>query len=135
MTFVILGDGEMQEGLVWESAMAAGHYKLDNLIAIIDRNRWQSCDSVVCTIDIDPLAEKLKSFNWDVIEIDGHDIEQILKSLSAKLYKKPLAIIANTIKGKGISFMEENNNWHQSSITKEQYNIASSELKKGKIYE
>jgi len=129
-TFVILGDGEMQEGLVWESAMTAGHYKLDNLIAIIDRNRWQSCDSVVCTIDIDPLAEKLKAFNWDVIEIDGHDIGQILESLSTKLYKKPLAIIANTIKGKGISFMEENNSWHQSSITKEQFELGVLELRK-----
>lgn len=128
-TFVILGDGEMQEGLVWEAAMTAGHYKLDNLIAIIDRNRWQSCDTVEDTIDIEPLEDKLKSFNWDVIKIDGHNIKQILKALSTKMFKKPLAIIANTIKGKGVSFMEENNTWHQCAINEKQKNLAIAEVK------
>jgi transketolase len=128
-TYVILGDGEMQEGLVWEAIMTAGHYKLDNIIAIIDRNRWQSCDSVECTINIEPLKEKLKSFNWDVIEIDGHDIKQILKALSNKMNKKPLAIVANTIKGKGVTFMEGNNKWHQSAINEKEYNLAMAELR------
>ena len=128
-TYVILGDGEMQEGLVWEAIMTAGHYKLDNITAIIDRNRWQSCDSVECTINIDPLKEKLKSFKWDVTEIDGHDVKQILKALSKKMYKKPLAIIANTIKGKGLTFMEDNNKWHQSAINEEEYNLAMAELR------
>ncbi|MCL4417871.1 MAG: transketolase [Actinobacteria bacterium] len=131
-TYVILGDGEMQEGLVWEAIMSAGHYKLDNLTAIIDKNRWQSCDSIECTIDIDPLAEKIKSFNWEFIEIDGHDIKQILEALSGGPGGKPLAIIAKTIKGKGISFMEDNNSWHQSAINKEQYDLAISELRKVK---
>ncbi|OFW51791.1 MAG: transketolase [Actinobacteria bacterium RBG_13_35_12] len=131
-TYVILGDGEMQEGLVWEAIMSAGHYKLDNLTAIVDKNRWQSCDSIECTIGIDPLAEKIKSFNWEFIEIDGHDIKQISEALSRDPSGRPLAIIAKTIKGKGISFMEENNSWHQSSINKEQYDLAISELSKVK---
>lgn len=128
-TFVILGDGEMQEGLVWEAIMAAGHYMLDNLIAIIDKNQWQGCDSIESTINIDPIKDKLRSFNWDVVEIDGHDIVQILEALSKKPSKKPLAIIANTIKGKGVSFMEGNNSWHQSAINEKQYNLAIKELR------
>ena len=129
-TFVLLGDGEMQEGLVWESIMMAGHYRLNNLIAIIDRNKWQSCDSVENTINIEPLFEKLDSFNWDIIEINGHDIKEIMQAFSKSDNKKPKAIIANTTKGKGISFMEENNMWHQYPITEENYNIAKSELEK-----
>jgi transketolase len=127
-TYVLLGDGEMQEGLVWEAAMAAGHYKLDNLVAIIDRNRWQSCGSVKSTINIEPLSDKLTSFNWKVLEINGHNIKEILTSLSTAHNGKPLAIIANTIKGKGVSFMEEDNSWHQRPITKEEYIKAISEL-------
>jgi len=128
-TYVILGDGEMQEGIIWEAFMAAGHYHLDNLTAIIDRNRYQSCGDVEHTIDIEPLRDKIKSFNWDLIEINGHNIEEILSSLSTPHPGKPIAIIANTIKGKGVSFMEEDNSWHQRPITKEQYNKAMNELK------
>ena len=133
-TYVLLGDGEMQEGLVWEAAMAAGHYRLDNLIAIIDRNRLQSCSSVKHTIDIEPLSAKLASFNWKVLEIDGHNIEEIINALSASNNDKPLVIIANTVKGKGVSFMEEDNSWHQRPITKEEYKKATTELKGSRVY-
>ena len=104
--FVLMGDGELQEGSVWEAFMHAPVRKLDNIIAIIDRNRLQ-IDG--CTEDIkslDPLGEKIKAFNWDVIEIDGHNINAIYDAIEqAKSAKKPVAIIANTIKGKGVSFM------------------------------
>ncbi len=130
-TFTILGDGEMQEGLIWESLMLAGHYNLENLIVIIDRNRLQSCDPVDCIIDIEPLSSKLTSFNWSVIEIDGHNIENIISALSSKNKGRPLAIIAHTVKGKGVSFMENNNSWHQKPITEKEYLKALSELKKG----
>jgi transketolase len=127
--YVMLGDGELQEGLIWESAMSAGHFKMDTLVAIIDRNKWQSCDLVECTIDVEPLKEKFKAFNWDIMEIDGHDVAAIVQALKKPLNKKPLAIIANTIKGKGVSFMEGNNSWHQRGITNEEYNIAIKDLK------
>ncbi|MES0341246.1 MAG: transketolase [Candidatus Humimicrobiaceae bacterium] len=130
-TYVLVGDGETQEGLIWESAMSAGHYGLDNLTLIIDRNRWQSCSAVDCTIDIEPLADKLISFGWSVNEIDGHDFSQLIKALSAREESKPKAIIAKTIKGKGISFMEEDNSWHQRPITDDEFEKAMAELKAG----
>ena len=132
-TYVLVGDGEMQEGLIWESVMAAGHFGLDNLTLIIDRNRWQSCDAVENTIDIEPLGAKLISFGWSAIEVDGHNIGQLVSILSVKASNKPLAVIANTIKGKGVSFMEEDNSWHQRPITVEEYQKAMKELKAGEI--
>ena len=128
-TYILAGDGEMQEGIIWESIMYAGHLKIDNLVLIIDRNRWQSCDSIECTLDIEPLSGKLKAFKWDVVTIDGHNVSEITQVLSKPNKAKPLAIIANTIKGKGVSFMEEDNSWHQRAITKTEYDIAISELK------
>ncbi len=131
MTYVIIGDGESQEGLVWEAAMYAPYKKLDNLVAIIDRNRFQSCaatDEILC---MDPFADKWKSFGWKVLEIDGHDIEQIDKAIAfAKENKdgKPTAIIANTIKGKGVDFMENDNSWHQQALSEAQYESAMSQL-------
>ncbi len=130
-TYVLVGDGEMQEGLIWESAMSAGHYNLDNLTLIIDRNRWQSCNAVDCTIDIEPLAEKLVSFGWSVLDIDGHDLGQLVKALSVRGHSKPTAVIAHTIKGKGVSFMEEDNSWHQRPINDKEYEKAMAELKAG----
>ncbi len=127
-TYVLLGDGEMQEGIVWESIMMAGHCNLDNLTMIIDRNGLQSCDSVECTVNIEPLFKKISSFNWDIKEINGHSHEEILDALYLNSNKKPKAIIANTVKGKGISFMEEDNSWHQRSINKKEYEKAKSEL-------
>jgi len=129
-TYVLLGDGELQEGLVWEAAMAARHYRLDNLIAIIDRNRWQSCGSVERTMNLEPLSSKWDSFGWKVLEIDGHDIKSICSSLSVAHTSKPLAIIANTVKGKGVSFMEEDNSWHQRPITRQEHEKAMSELQR-----
>ena len=132
-TYVILGDGEMQEGLIWEAVMTAGHYGVNNLVAIIDRNRFQSCDSVERTLDIEPLSDKLRSFKWEVIDIDGHDIGEILSSLTPGGESKPRAIIANTIKGKGVSFMENDNSWHQKSIDDDQYFKAIKELEEGQL--
>ena len=130
-TYVLIGDGEMQEGLIWESIMSAGHYSLNNLTLIIDRNRWQSCNAVDRTIDIEPLADKLASFGWSVLEVDGHDLRQLVKALSVKRYSKPTALIAHTTKGKGVSFMEEDNSWHQRPINDEEYEKAMAELKAG----
>jgi transketolase len=127
ITYVLLGDGEVQEGLIWEAFMAAGHYKLNNLVAVIDRNNWQSCDRIANTIDIEPLSSKLEAFNWEVMVVNGHNIEEIISSFSI-FRDKPLAIIANTIKGKGVLYMENNNSWHQRSITEEEYQEAISGL-------
>ena len=129
--YAVSGDGEMQEGNVWEALMQAPHRNLDNLIAIIDRNRLQIDGS---TEDIKPLEDlnaKLKAFNWDVLEIDGHDIKQIYEAIEkAKLNNKPTAILANTIKGKGVSFMENNAGWHGKAPNKEEYEKAMEELSK-----
>lgn len=112
--FVILGDGENDEGSIWEAALISNHFKLNNLIAIIDYNKMQSLDYVENTISLSPLEDKWKSFGWNVLLIDGHDHSQIKSAISkAKKNKtKPTVIIANTIKGKGISFMENNILWH-----------------------
>ena len=128
--FVLLGDGELQEGSVWEGFMDAAAKKLSSIVAIIDRNRLQ-IDG--CTEDIkalDNLSEKIRAFNWNVIEIDGHNIEQIYNAIElAKAADKPTAIIANTIKGKGVSFMENNAGWHGKAPKKEEFEKAMEELK------
>ena len=128
--FVLLGDGELQEGSVWEGFMHAPHRKLDNLIAIIDRNRLQIDGCTECIKSIDPLDAKLRAFNWEVIEIDGHDLNAIYNAIeTAKKNDKPTAIIANTIKGKGVSFMENNAGWHGKAPNKEDFEKAIAELK------
>ncbi len=128
-TFVMLGDGEMQEGMIWESFMFAGFKKLNNLIAIIDRNKCQNDGYVAETLEIDPLDEKIKSFNWNVIEIDGHNFEEIFEAFEqASNSDKPFAIIANTIKGKGVSFMENDPQWHGKALDEEQLKKALKEL-------
>src|SRR5579864_2641687 len=113
-TFCIMGDGEQQEGQVWEAAMEAAHYKLENLIGIVDYNRLQIDGAVAEVMNIDPLEEKYKSFGWDVVRIDGHDIDQIVDALSAKRdgTGRPLLVLAETVKGKGVSFMENVAGWH-----------------------
>jgi len=116
-TYVLLGDGELDEGQVWEALAFAAHYKLDNLTAIVDNNGFQSDDRNEAILNLQPLTDKFRSFNWNVIEINGHDFGQILKAFkSAKKTKgKPTMIIAHTIKGKGVSFMESNpQKWHGS---------------------
>jgi len=114
--YVILGDGELQEGEVWEGAMFAGHYQLDNLCAIIDYNKMQSDDLNENIMGLEPLADKWTSFNWHVIEIDGHDFRKMEDAFrEARITKaKPTVIIAHTIKGKGVSYMEGSPAWHGS---------------------
>jgi len=113
-TFCIMGDGEQQEGNIWEAAMEAGHYKLDNLIGIIDYNRLQIDGWVREVMNVDPLEDKYRSFGWEVMRINGHDMNQIVNALQKgkKGVGKPLLIIADTIKGKGVSFMEDVAGWH-----------------------
>lgn len=127
--FVLLGDGELQEGNVWEAFMQAPHRKLNNLIAIIDRNRLQIDGNTECVKPLDNLSEKIKAFNWNVIEIDGHDIHSIYSSIEeAKKADRPTAIIANTVKGKGVTFMENNAGWHGKAPAKDDYEKAMLEL-------
>lgn len=127
--FVLLGDGEMQEGSVWESLMNASNQKLDNLVVIVDKNNLQ-IDGSTCDIkSLDPLDEKLKAFGFEVYEIDGHNYEQIEQTmLEAKNSNKLCAIIANTIKGKGVSFMENAAGWHGKAPNDEQLKNALEEL-------
>ena len=129
-TYVLLGDGELQEGQVWESAMSAAHYKLDNLTAIIDYNGLQVDGKVSEIMEISPVREKWQNFNWDTIEIDGHNFNQILNALAKakESRSKPFAIIARTIKGKGVSFMENEVDWHGRSINDKELEIALKEL-------
>ena len=126
----MLGDGEIQEGNIWEAFMQAPFRKLDNLIAIIDRNRLQIDGNTENIKPLDNLPDKLKAFNWNVIEIDGHNFAEIYDAIeSAKLSDKPTAIVANTIKGKGVSFMENNPGWHGKAPNKEDYERAMCDLK------
>lgn len=126
---VYTGDGELQEGSCWEAFMQAAHRKLDNLIAIIDRNRLQIDGCTESVMALDDLNAKLKAFNWEVIEINGHDFDEIYEACEqAKKSKKPCAIIANTIKGKGCSFMENQASWHGKAPSDEQLQQALCEL-------
>ena len=129
MIYVVLGDGECNEGSVWEAAMAASNFKLDNLQVIIDNNRYQQTGSNKEIMDYYNLAEKWKSFGWDTKEIDGHDLKKLLNYFEKnKNVKRPKALIAKTIKGKGFSFSENNNDWHHSVLTKKLYEKALSEI-------
>ena len=132
--YVILGDGEMQEGQLWEAFMAAPKFKLDNLIAIVDHNGGQIDGQVHDVMDLEPLGDKLRAFNWDVQTIDGHDFAAIEKALAnaQKAGGAPHAIIAKTIKGKGVSFMEGNIAWHGSAPKKEDADKAVKEILDGR---
>lgn len=129
--YAILGDGEIQEGQVWEAAMFAGFKNLDNLVAFVDFNNLQIDGRMTDVMSTLPIDEKFKAFNWHVITIDGNDIEQIEKAYEeAKTVKgKPTCIVAKTIKGKGVSFMEDKCDWHGVAPNEEQYNTAMAELK------
>jgi len=127
--FVILGDGECNEGSVWEAAMSAANLKLDNIFVIIDKNNYQQTGQNSEIMDLKDLASKWKSFGWNVKEINGHDVDQIQKYF--KIEKEndiPNVLIANTIKGKGFSFSENNNDWHHNVLTKSFYKKAIEEL-------
>ena len=126
--YVILGDGECNEGSVWEAMMAASHFKLDNLYTFIDRNNFQQTGSNNEIMSLDNLKAKLISFGWNTIEIDGHNINEISNALNLNDKNKPTAIIANTVKGKGFSFSENNNSWHHAVLTKSTYEKALTEL-------
>lgn len=129
-TFVLTGDGELQEGSNWEAALNAGHRRLANLTVIVDRNRLQQGSRTEETAALDPLDEKWRSFGWHVEIINGHDVESIYEVLSASPEgrTKPLCVVANTIKGKGVSFMQDNVGWHHGVPTREQFEQAMREL-------
>tara|TARA_B100000787_G_scaffold112791_1_gene83981 strand:+ start:1093 stop:1902 length:810 start_codon:yes stop_codon:yes gene_type:complete len=128
-TYVILGDGECNEGSIWESILSANQFKLDNITIIIDRNNFQQTGQNSSIMDLKNLKSKFKSFGCETIEIDGHDVKKIYKTLATKNQKdKPKVIVANTIKGKGFKLFENNNNWHHSVITKTIYREILKEL-------
>lgn len=128
--YVLLGDGECNEGQVWEAAMTASKYKLDNLTVIIDRNNLQVDGYSDEVMPMEPLDGKWESFGWNVLKADGHDVVDLEKAFdSAKVFKgRPTVIIANTKKGKGVSFMEDRFEWHSGKVTDEQYKIGVSDL-------
>ena len=130
--YCICGDGELQEGQIWEAAMTSAHYKLDNLCVIVDNNNLQIDGKVNEVMGVYPIDEKFRSFGFEVINIDGHDMKQIIEALDkAKEIKgKPVAIIAKTIKGKGVSFMENVADWHGKAPKEEEYNQAMEELRR-----
>ncbi len=128
--FTLMGDGEQAEGSVWEAAMAGAHYKLDNLVAVIDRNKLQISGSTEEIMALEALEEKWRSFGWEVIAVDGHDYKQLYEALSAthRVLEKPTLVMAYTTKGKGVSFMENVTHWHHGVPTTEQLETALKEL-------
>jgi len=130
--YAILGDGELQEGQVWEASMAAAHYKLDNLTAFLDHNGLQIDGKITDVMSPEPVAGKFEAFGWNVLKVDGHDIEGIIESISkaGETKGKPTIIIADTTKGKGVSFMENQAGWHGTAPNKEQRDQAIAELSK-----
>jgi transketolase len=129
-TYVLLGDGECQEGQVWEAAMCAGNYELDTLCAIVDYNRYQLDGAVEDIQSLEPIGHKFAAFKWHVREVDGHDVGAVLGALhEAQAHRgRPTCIIAHTVKGKGVSFMEHNNEFHGKSPTPEQLDVALAQL-------
>ena len=128
--YALLGDGECDEGQVWEAAMAAAHYKLGNLTAFVDRNGIQNDRFTSEVMGLEPLAGKWRAFGWKALEIDGHDIDQVLNAIdkARKTRGRPTVIIAHTVKGKGVSFMENNPDFHGRPPNKEEYERAMKEL-------
>ena len=128
--YVLLGDGECDEGQVWEAAMAAAHYHLDNLTAIVDRNRIQNDRFTSEVMELEPLADKWRAFGWNTLEVDGHSMEELLDAFHQAQHErgKPSVIIAHTIKGKGVSFMEDNPDFHGRAPNAEELERALKEL-------
>lgn len=128
--YCLLGDGEQQEGQVWEAAMEAGHYRLDNLIAVIDCNRLQIDGWVKDVMDVEPLADKYAAFGWNVLHVDGHNVSQLVETfaMARNTVGKPVVILAQTTKGKGVSFMENQPGWHGKAPNREELNSALKEL-------
>lgn len=129
-TFVILSDGECDEGSTWEAALFAPHHRLDNLVAVVDYNKMQSLGSVEEVLDLEPLGDKWSSFRWSVREIDGHDHDEIRHAFSSVPFEpgRPSAVVAHTVKGKGVSFMEGELAWHYKAPDEEQLAVALAEL-------
>ncbi len=129
-TYVVMGDGELQEGQVWEAVMTAAHYKLDNLTAIVDFNNLQIDGNVSDVKDVSPIDKKFEAFGWNVLTVDGHDFNELLAAFEkAKSFKgKPTVIVASTVKGKGVSFMENVCDFHGKAPTKEETEKAVKEL-------
>jgi transketolase len=128
--FVLISDGECDEGSTWEAVLQAGHHKLDNLIVIVDYNKWQSFGRVKDILDLEPFADKWKSFRWSAREIDGHDFSEIARCFSKIPFTKgkPSVIIAHTVKGKGVSVLENRNEWHYRTPIDHEIEIAKKEL-------
>jgi transketolase len=128
--YCLLGDGELQEGQVWEAAMAAGHYKLDNLCAVVDYNGLQIDGQVEQVMGLAPLSEKWRAFRWNVLEVDGHRVEALISAFerASSAKGKPTVILARTVKGKGVSFMENRAEWHGRAPNREEYEKALNEL-------
>lgn len=127
-TFVLLSDGELDEGSNWEAILFSAHHKLKNLVVIIDYNKIQSFDTVKKTINLEPISNKFKSFGYKVKSISGHNFDQIIQAINTKT-SRPLVVIANTIKGKGVKFMENSVLWHYKPLSKENYLKARNILK------
>jgi transketolase len=129
-SYVMLGDGEIQEGQIWEAAMFGAYHKVDNIVAIVDYNKIQLDGFVKDIMEVEPLQAKWESFGWHVLSIDGHSIPEVQKAYSeaAATKGKPTCIIANTVKGKGVSFMENNPKFHGVAPTKEELELALKEL-------
>lgn len=127
--YVLMGDGEMDEGTTWESALIASHHHLNNVVAIIDYNKWQSFGRTNEVLNLEPLAAKWRAFGWNVLEINGHDFQEIAQAFSAvtKEKKKPSMIIAHTIKGKGLSSIEDNNDYHYKTPREAELKVAKAE--------
>lgn len=127
-TFVMLSDGECDEGSIWEAAMFAAHHELSNLVALVDYNKLQSLTSTDSTLTLEPFADKWRAFGWQVIEIDGHDHDQIRAALVSPPANKPRCILAHTTKGKGVSFMENRVIWHYKPPSEDELYLALKEL-------
>lgn len=129
--FVLLGDGECDEGSVWEAALLAAHHRLDNVVAIVDYNKIQSIRSTKETLDLDPLADKWRAFGWHTVELDGHDLGALDEAMRMAPPGAPTCIVAHTVKGKGVSFMENDNLWHYRTPSADELARARAELEGG----
>lgn len=126
--YVLLGDGECEEGSIWEAMLFAANYKLDNLVVVVDWNKLQYDGTIMEVAGLNNLPEKIRAFGWKVTEADGHDIKDMIRAYQESEAGKPLAIIANTVKGKGVSFMEGNPLWHHSELSEKLYKQAVAEV-------
>ncbi|MEV0694522.1 transketolase [Streptomyces sp. NPDC050388] len=133
-TFVVMGDGELDEGSVWEAALFAGHQRLNSLVAVIDRNGLQQEGPTEEILALEPLREKWEAFGWGVDHVDGHDLDDLMRSLAVCDGDRPRVLIARTVKGKGVSFMEHDPSWHAGMVDDAQFHEAVAELESGRSF-